>query len=332
MLRIFLKDNNMEKYIKISEEYAEESFKKWGYYYPPLTWEEFYSWNEKTYKEHLLKDYKDNDILKTKNYLSLLSHEDIFGFYIAFKKNDYEILNNVLFQTSRRENLDLLGGSTQANIFYYGGLSAFACNDFEIIKHFFPQDTFSENYHYLDISLNILKVLYYKKDNLQKEIINKTNIFLNKKLKNWEKYFVLYFLSILSRNHEDASKCLQELCLAYQKFKLNISYEKLFKCFASNIHGLYRFARLIDIDFFHKIIRPKHPSFLENFEIWQEKNNYPRGKLFYVYPKEMNYMNNIFNAKLPFIEEKPPKYAYEKSLFIDYEKFAKDLTENIKKL
>jgi hypothetical protein len=326
--------DNLRKYTKMCQEYAEESFKKWGYYYPPLTWDDFYRWNQKSFNEYL-KKYSENDdesVMKTKSYLTHFSNLDIFGFYAAFQEEDYVILTNVLYQTSRKELLHLMGGSNQASIFFYGGLSAFACNDFEIIPHFFPKETLSEDNHYLIISLNILKLMYYKMDNRKKEIIEKANICLNGKLKLWEKYFVSYFLSILDRNYEEASKCLQELCLAYQKTRLGGSYEKLNKCFASNIHGLYRFARLIDEDFFHKIIRPKHPSFFENFEIWQEKNNYPKGNIFYEYPGEMDHMNKIFEADLPIIEEKPPKYKYEKKKYIDCEKFLKDLIENAKKI
>jgi hypothetical protein len=322
--------NNLEKYLKISNEYAEESFKKWGYYYPPLTWEDFHKCNQESFEKYLKKYSENNDdsVMKTVSYLTHLNDLDIFGFYIAFQNEDYETLNNVLYQTSRRGILHLLGGSNQGGVLYDGGLSAFACNDFEIIPHYFPKGTFSADNHYLDISLNILKVLHYRENDMQEEIVQKTNTFLNKKLTAWARNFVLYFLSVLNRDYEEASKCLQELCSAYQKFRLGISYEKLIKCFASNIHGLYRFARLIDEDFFRKIIRPAHPSFLENFEIWQEKNNYPKGKLFYEYPEELNYMNDIFKADLPFIVETPPKYAYEKRLYIDLEKFAEDLTEN----
>ena len=76
---------NALQYLKIYEEIAEESFKKWGYYYPPRNWQELYDWDDKSYEKYLKE--KEDDVLKTKSYLTQLHTTDEFGFYLAFQKS-----------------------------------------------------------------------------------------------------------------------------------------------------------------------------------------------------------------------------------------------------
>ncbi len=322
---------NIKKYLKLYEEDREKSFKKSGCYYPPKTWNEFYEWNEKTYNR-CLKDEEDN-ILKTKLYIGLLYKIKNFGFYIAFtNNNDYKILNNVLFQTSRRKLLDsaMTGSGTDHCIFFERILPAFACNDFDIINNFLPENLpLQKSIYYNQIAVNIIKLLYYKQSELYNEIIETAHKFLNKKITSWEKYIVLYFLSLIDKDVEQSNLCLQELCSAYQR--IGYPKDKIDKCFASEIHGMYRFARIIDEDYFKKIKRPTHPCFFEDFEQWQEDNNYPKGELFYRFPEKMDYMNKIFEAEIPKVSLHNP-YPNKKELYKDEEKFAKDLTKNVLKI
>lgn len=309
------------KYIELYKEYANERFEKFEDYELPFSWDEFYKKNRDIYEEYLIDI--ENKIEKTGFYIKLLDNLDEFGFYIAFQNNDYEILNNVLYQTSRRKLLDagITAGGTHCSVLE-NALSAFACNDFNIIESFFPKRLpYTKGTFYTENVVNIIKVLYFKENHLQKEVIEKAEKFLEKKITYWEKYMVSYFLSLVNRNKEEASRCLHELCSAYQK--LGYPKEKLDKCFASEIHGLYRFAKKVDKDFFYKIDYPKHFCFYEKFEIWQKENNFPKGKLFYKYPKEMDYMNKIFNTELPFVELLKNGYA-------NTDKFLNDLIENIK--
>ncbi|MDX9852858.1 MAG: hypothetical protein RBS81_03620, partial [Tenuifilaceae bacterium] len=130
---------NAEEFLKIYKEIAEESYKKWGYYYPPRTWEEFYSWN-RNYFEKYLKD-KENGVKKTQSYIHLSATLNDFGFYNVFQKLDFDMLNNVLYQTSRQNLLNkgiLASGTDHCNVFF-DAINAFSCNDFVIINYFFPK-------------------------------------------------------------------------------------------------------------------------------------------------------------------------------------------------
>lgn len=44
---------NVIKYLEVYDEIAVESFNKWGYYYPPKTWDEFHAWEKKSFEKYL---------------------------------------------------------------------------------------------------------------------------------------------------------------------------------------------------------------------------------------------------------------------------------------
>jgi|GEM_PF-364857 len=325
---------NVDKFLKTYVEITDECFEKWGYYYPPKTWDEFHEWDDKSYEAYLQE--KEEDVKITKSYVSLLDTTEYFGFYIAFQKLDYELLNNVLYQTSRQRLLNrgmTASGTDHCNVLQ-DALSAFSCNDFEVIDYFFPKNLqHSKGKYYTEVSVNLLKVLYFSETQKKDEALKIADKFLLKKMTAWERYVILYFRALIDRDAENASVCLQELCFAYQKMEHSVSklHNKLAKYFAFEIHGLYRFAKIINQDLFDKIIQPKHSCFLEDFEIWQKENNYPKARIFYSYPQKMDYMNRIFVAELPTVALHKP-YPNRNDLYKDVDKFASDLTENVKKI
>jgi hypothetical protein len=325
---------NIKKYIKLYEEIAEESFKKWGYYYPPKTWEEFHARNNKTFEKHLAN--KEEGVNKTKSYVSLLKATDDFGFYIALQQADYKLLNNVIYQTSRQKLLNrgmLSSDSDHCNVLL-NVLNAFACNDFEVIESFFPQQlAHSKGKYYTEVAVNLLRVLHYNEKDLKDEALKKADKFLTKKITSWEKYVILYFKALIDKDVTMLEDCLQELCIAYQKTEHSVSslHNKLDKCFAFEIHGLYRFVRIIDNELFQNISSPNHHCFSEEFEEWQKENNYPKGTIFYEYPQRMNYMNKILQAQLPIVALYQPNLN-KKQFLTDVEKFAQNLTKNTKKI
>jgi hypothetical protein len=325
---------NANEFLKVYEEIAEECFRKWGYYYPPRTWDEFNSWDYNFFEKYL-KD-KENGVKKTQSYIHLAENMNYFGFYNLYQNFDFDNLNNVLFQSSRQSLLNkgmLASGTDHCNVLF-NTLNSFSCNDFTVINHFFPKELpQSKGKFYTEVSVNLLKVLYYKQKQFGNEAVEKANKFLSKKITAWEKFVVLYFKALIDQNAGEASICLQELCTSYQKMEHSVSklHNKLAKCFAYEIHGLYRFAMIVDKELFVKIKQPMHHSFSNEFETWQKENNYPRGKLFYKYPVKMDYMNKIFEAELPTVALHKP-YANKNNLYKDVDKFIQELTENATKI
>ncbi len=327
--------NNAEKFLETYKELAEESFKKWGYYYPPKTWEEFDARNYSFYEKYLKE--KENGIKKTKAFIRLANTMNDFSFYNLYQNFDFENLNNILFQTSRQKLLNrgmLASGTDHCNVLF-NTFSSFSCNDFSVIDHFFPKELpQSKGKFYTEVSVNLLKVLYYEQTEFKNEAIAKADKFLSKKITSWEKHTVQYFRALVKNDAQDASNSLQELCTAFQKMEHSVNKlnNKLAKYFAYEINGIYRFAMIVNQELFERINQPKHHCFSNEFELWQKENNFPKGKIFYKYPKEMEFMNTIFKAELPTVELYNPYPDRKKiELYKNVEKFAEDLTENADK-
>jgi len=325
--------NNQKDFLKIYEEMAEESLKKWGYYYPPKTWDESYVW-DKNFFDKYLKD-KENGIKKTQSYIRLAENMNYFGFYNLYQNFEFKNLNNVLFQTSRQSLLNsgmLASGTDHCNVLN-NVLRSFSCNDFKVIDHFFPKELpQSKGKFYTEVSVNLLKIMYYNDKQFEVEALDKANKFLSKKVTAWERFVVQYFKALISQNAEEASNCLQELCTAYQKMEHSVSklHNKLAKIYAYEIHGLYRFAMLVNQKLFEQLKKPVHHCFFNEFEMWQKENKYPKGNFFYKYPAEMDYINKIFEADLPMVTLYNP-YSNKKELYKNVDKFIEELTENAMK-
>jgi hypothetical protein len=325
---------NAEKYLKLYREQFEESFRESGSYYPPRNWGELSVWENKIYEEHLSGE-KD-DVLKTKLYVDLLGMPKVtgFGFYIAFQTLDCALLNNVLYQTSRQRLLEIEGtdSGTDHSSAFWDALNSFACNDFEVMGHFFPKSLpYSKGRYYAEVSTDLLTVLYYNETEMRRDALAKAEGFLTKKSSSWDRCCVQYLVALIDRNAADASRCLQEMCAAYQKIGDMYQIEK---CFASRVHGLYHLARRIDEEVFKRMTRPCHPSFSEEFELWQAEHGYPKGELFYRRPPKLDYMNRILEAQLPIVELHEVRYEGQRRSHIckNTEKFNRDLTENVHKL
>lgn len=323
--------DNSKQYLKIYQELGEESFNKWGYYYPPKNWEDLNSWNYNTY-EKFLKE-KEDGVNKTEIYIKLLDTINNFGFYLAFQNIDYELLNNAIYQSARQQLLNnaLIASVHNHPFVLKEVLNSFACNDFDIVQNFFPKNLeHSKDLNYSAVTINLMMVLYYEQTELRDAALKIADKFLDKKTILWHKYIVMYLKAIINEDAKEASLCLQELCFAYQVMEHSVMklYNKLSKCFSSQIHGLYRFVRFVNKELHKNITQPTHFCFDPEFEIWQLKNNYPSGKLFYTYPPELNYMNKILEAKIPTVTLYNP-YPNKKDLYKNVDKFITELTENI---
>ena len=148
--------------------------------------------------------------------------------------------------------------------------------------------------------------------------------FLGKKKRTgMEEFSVRYFISLARKDAVALSASLQSLCQAYQR--RGFPYEKIDKCFADEIHGLYRLIRFFDHSLFEEVSMPSHKTFLRDFEEWQVQNQFPKGQQFYTYPQDMADANKILKNELPriYIEKSG------RNLGIDVDRFAVDLAQLI---
>ena len=270
-----------------------------------------------------------DDILRIKLYSSLLL-DDIkcFAYYTAFSYRDYNQLNNALWQTGREELIR--GGLLASGAIYTAGIlrglfTSFACNDFSVISSYIPKDLpLLKGTYYPQNVINLLHALYYQDEDRLSESIILAQQFLDKKKRTgMEEFSVRYFINLARKDAAGISQNLQNLCLAYQR--RGYPFEKIDKCFADEVHGLYRLVKYFDDYMFEEVSMPSHKTFLQKFEKWQVQNQFPQGKQFYIYPKDMADANKILKNELPRIH-------IEKSgrdLVIDIDRFAVDLSQLI---
>ena len=320
----------MKEYIKEYQKMREKRFKDWGYYSTPINWQEFEESNQRIFQKYL-KDSKvlSDDVLRTKLYSSLLL-DDIkyFAYYIAFLDGDYKQLNNALWQTGREELIR--GGLLASGTIYTDGIlrglfTSFACNDFSVISSYIPKDLpLLKGTYYRQNVINLLHALYYQdEDRLSESIILAQQFLENKKRTGMEEFSVRYFINLARKDAAGISRNLQNLCLAYQR--RGYPFEKIDKCFADEVHGLYRLVKYFDDSMFEEVRMPSHKTFLQEFEKWQVQNQFPQGQQFYIYPQDMADVNKILKNELPRIH-------IEKSgmnLGIDVDRFAVDLSQLI---
>ena len=321
----------MKEYIKEYQKLREKSFKDWGYYSTSINWQEFEESNQRIFQKYL-KDSKvlSDNVLRTKLYSSLLL-DDIkyFAYYIAFLDGDYKQLNNAMWQTGREELIR--GGLLASGTIYTDGIlrglfTSFACNDFSVISSYIPKDLpLLKGTYYPQNVINLLHALYYQdEDRLSESIILAQQFLEKKKRTGMEEFSVRYFINLARKDAAGISQNLQNLCLAYQR--RGYPFEKIDKCFADEVHGLYRLVKYFDDSMFEEVRMPSHKTFLQEFEKWQVQNQFPQGQQFYIYPQDMADANKILKNELPRIH-------IEKSgrvLGIDVDRFAVDLAKVLK--
>lgn len=321
----------MKEYIKEYQKMREKRFKDWGYYSTPINWQEFEESNQRIFQKYL-KDSKvlSDDVLRTKLYSSLLL-DDIkyFAYYIAFLDGDYKQLNNAMWQTGREELIR--GGLLASGTIYTDGIlrglfTSFACNDFSVISSYIPKDLpLLKGTYYPQNVINLLHALYYQDgDRLSESIILAQQFLEKKKRTGMEEFSVRYFINLARKDAAGISQNLQNLCLAYQR--RGYPFEKIDKCFADEVHGLYRLVKYFDDSMFEEVRMPSHKTFLQEFEKWQVQNQFPQGQQFYIYPQDMADANKILKNELPRIHIEKS----ERNLGIDVDRFAVDLAKVLK--
>ena len=320
----------MKEYIKEYQKMREVRFKDWGYYSTPINWQEFEESNQRIFQKYL-KDSKvsSDKVLRTKLYSSLLL-DDIkyFSYYTAFLDGDYKQLNNAMWQTGREELIR--GGLLASGTIYTDGIlrglfTSFACNDFSVISSYIPKDLpLLKGTYYPQNVINLLHALYYQdEDRLSESIILAQQFLEKKKRTGMEEFSVRYFINLARKDAAGLSQNLQNLCLAYQR--RGYPFEKIDKCFADEVHGLYRLVKYFDDSMFEEVRMPSHKTFLQEFEKWQVQNQFPQGQQFYIYPQDMAVANRMLTQDLP-------RIYVEKSgrdLVIDVDRFAVDLSQLI---
>ncbi len=314
----------MDAYTKQYLKDRENDREKFGYYSLPISMEEFEEDNQKTWDQYL-KDKKDRKKRAKLDLISLAAYAPRFGYLMAFQKQDYQLLNNVLWQdgmTNLKIDGILAGGGFFSGSVLNNLLLCFASNNTKPLEAFLLADTSGlHGTYYTENVLNLLKARYFQKD--KEKALQLADTFLTKKRTLLELAYVRFFAALVKEDADGLSKALQELCIAYKRQGYPV--KKRDKYFAGEIHGLYRLVRFFDQHLFEKVQMPDHSCFFIPFENWQKEHQYPQGTFFYSYPKEMNEINLLIAAKLPQIKTE----MYYRKPVLDTDSFLKDLSDSV---
>lgn len=315
----------MQEYLNLYQKMRKEAYQKWGEYSHPESMKDFEKQNQEIFEEHL-ETYNDSSdrVLKTKLYINLLLNEiQYFGYYSAFCEGNFERLNDAIWQNGRVCLLEgVIGGIAYTEKIIKGIFTCFACNDFEVSEALVPHALpLLKGSSYTENVINLFHSIYYEDDEKLSEAMSRAESFLTKKkITGIEEYYVRFFIFLATKDVNGIEGCLQKFCEAYQKQGYPV--KKIDKCFVPEIHGLYRSVRFFDEDLFEKVKFPSHKCFLKEFEEWQQKNNFPRGRQFYEYPKKLCDANRILQSSLPVIH----LVNVNRKLVIDVEKFVEGLS------
>lgn len=110
-----------------------------------------------------------------------------------------------------------------------------------------------------------MHALYYQdEDRLSESIILAQQFLEKKKRTGMEEFSVRYFINLARKDAAGISQNLQNLCLAYQR--RGYPFEKIDKCFADEVHDLYRLVKYFDDFMFEEVRMPSHKTFLQNLK------------------------------------------------------------------
>ncbi|MCK8045158.1 hypothetical protein MSG37_09685 [Shewanella sp. 1CM18E] len=315
--------DNAQKYLSLYNKLAEERLQRFAETYPYIrSWDELQQlYSVELEPEDTVKLLANRDDLPKAIARCLRDTQpvELFGCYQAFKTQDCQMLNDVIFQSTRQRLLSsaITAGGTDHSSFYHNIVAAFAGNDFEVMHTFSPVDLTICKYPYYNApALNLISSLYYQDRSKQTEALALAEKFLKKKLPVLDGAVINFLVALTQADSKRASEALQQANLGFARSRVNGALEK---CFALELHGLYNFARYIDPELFAQIRVPTGAGFSKSFAEWQRDNAYVTGKLFYQYPSERELMNLILTAKLPqvtLIEHKKNSFIQDEPAFL----------------
>lgn len=299
-----------KKYIKFYEAGDNNSNKNWK------SVDEYLQAQKDIYEEILLEKHDDLE-KKIKFHLYFIDNPYTLGLYISLKNENWKLLNDTLYQSSRQKLLDITEDGYDHSGEFWEVMDAMACNDIEALEACFPQNIglCNNGYPAFVIASNMLIKLWYNTFEKDDKVLEKARKMLTQKKSLWEKAIVGFLLAIYDKDMEYASRQLDEVC----KSSRRIDKPSLHKYFCPEAHGLYNVARMIlEKDIFEKLKFPEDEGFIDEFAIWQKDNNYPKGELFVVYPKELDFMNKLLKCDIPKCRLHNP-YKNKKVMYRDCE-------------
>lgn len=177
-------------------------------------------------------------------------------------------------------------------------LEGAACGNTAHISRILPPELAAvKNYHnpFAPVASHLMIGLWYQNEEALAEGISMGEHFLSqKKPALLEKSIVAFLMDLQTQDMEKASQDLLEVCKSYRKFH---RFPFGIRPFGVYAHGLYAFAQLVlPKEKFAQLQMPGHNVFLKDYANWLLENPEPDLSLYYRYPDDMKWVNEIMEA------------------------------------
>lgn len=215
----------------------------------------------------------------------------------CLKCNDWNGLNNMIFQTNRHDLLPSSSGGYDHCELFLGLLGAFACGDIHAVERIFPHELglTANGYPFYVVASNLFIALWYQDENMLKQALPKAEAFIATKKPQWERAVVAYLLALYNKDTAEAQTQLQEVCKSYMRSDM-ASFKKLL---CVEAHGLYCMAYyLLPEDQYQQLHMPEYKNFSVEYAVWRREHPEPELNLYFEYPAPMELVNQIYLAPI----------------------------------
>jgi hypothetical protein len=255
------------------------------------------------------------------------------GVYTAFKNNDMELLNNVIYLSACMCHIDAVSGYDHGAFAYELLPLLFSARLFDRVKLAVPEEIGMSHNGYTKVSstiVNLIMALLYKRDDFAVYAKKCAEECLTKKQTISEKSMLCFLLALCDKDSSEASAQLAEICRGTSKNKepYTTPFDRMLSLQAI---GMYNFAVYIEPDFAKKIDLPNNQNFCRSFISWQLQHRDYTGKPFIHYDAPLDFYNTVLTTIPPAITLCEDHGKPFKCLSVDIKKFRYELIQRILK-
>lgn len=293
----------------------------------PLTFSEYVDYLKKSFsKPNYLAASKEKQIEVA--LLWMRDGHSLMKYYNAFKLQDMQLLNNVLFETAQLMQICNISSTGTDHGFYGMKITPnlLAANMMERVKLVLPEENGLGNYSFAGTHIaNLLMTIIYKDFQFKERALELSERELSKKVPEYIKCWIKCMRAIVMKDCEQFNEQLVAFCKAYMKCK-EFGMNGFNRRFCVEAHGLYNLAIwAYDGELKENIVIPQVSNFCQELALFQMKGDYSIGKIVHIYPESLDICNKIMCCD-------PPKMflvGEGKKRVIDVNRFAQDVIDKI---
>ena len=253
------------------------------------------------------------------------------GVYTAFKNNDMELLNNVIYLSACMSHIDMVSGYDHGAFAYELLPFLFAARLFDRAKFAVPEVLGMSRNGYTKTSstiVNLIMALLYRRDDFTVYARKCADECLARKLTISEKSLLCFLLALCDQNSSEASKQLAEICRGTSKSKepYITPFDRMLSLPAI---GMYNFAVYAAPDFARTIDLPENKNFCRSFISWQLQHRDYTGKPFIHYEVPLDFYNTVLATIPPAITLYEDHDKPFKCWSVDAKKFRGELIQKV---